>query len=427
MAFSWKHVVPWTNRSEFVQVYQDLYSYDVHRQKSAVDEIAVWKSRAMHKMSVAIESTAALTDAYLQHHHAEQTGSVQENDYQLRAMFSLALIRFVNHITEKGQNKAFAQPVHRIAQEFGIPEWIVRLRHDATHGSLPCLDVLTTGAQWALSYLQSLEDGPESEAAREEGRALRQLEGIISGQRRNCLLACLAEAGHLLTTEDQLQTYKIDQKDTLQAEPPKVPSVLINIWRSLLRLLQSRQLTGLLLQHLLKSLLSRTDVNSVHSRLLAAWLRLILLVGDPQTIPTETQKKLEELERIYQGRTKTSSPEENSGEKMDTGEEAESGKVFSVADVKDVQPAVESDEDADDIWQICTEPVDWERVAWGLVPGHTLAETCLDCGSEEQDEEIMLEDEGARSCEEEEKGSPGSMADDRDRYIPTLQWHDCVS
>nr|KAG5694859.1 hypothetical protein BaRGS_028787 [Batillaria attramentaria] len=209
-------------------------------------------------------------------------------------MFSLALIRFVNHITEKGQNKAFAQPVHRIAQE-------------------------------------SLEDGPESEAAREEGRALRQLEGIISGQRRNCLLACLAEAGHLLTTEDQLQTYKIDQK------------------------------------------------------------------GDPQTIPTETQKKLEELERIYQGRTKTSSPEENSGEKMDTGEEAESGKVFSVADVKDVQPAVESDEDADDIWQICTEPVDWERVAWGLVPGHTLAETCLDCGSEEQDEEIMLEDEGARS------------------------------
>ena len=41
-----------------------------------------------------------------------------------------------------------------IVWQYGIPEWIVRLRHDATHGSLPSLDVLTTGVQWALSYLQ---------------------------------------------------------------------------------------------------------------------------------------------------------------------------------------------------------------------------------------------------------------------------------
>ena len=46
---------------------------------------------------------------------------------------------------------------HFIGWQFGIPEWIVRLRHDATHGSLPCLDVLTTGVQWALSYLQVTE------------------------------------------------------------------------------------------------------------------------------------------------------------------------------------------------------------------------------------------------------------------------------
>ncbi|CAL1549172.1 unnamed protein product, partial [Lymnaea stagnalis] len=47
-----------------------------------------------------------------------------------------------------------AQPVHLIARNLGIPEWIVRLRHDATHSSLPSLDVLATGAKWALNYLR---------------------------------------------------------------------------------------------------------------------------------------------------------------------------------------------------------------------------------------------------------------------------------
>lgn len=38
--------------------------------------------------------------------------------------------------------------------KFGIPTWIVRLRHDATHGSLPSLDLLVAGCRWALTYLQ---------------------------------------------------------------------------------------------------------------------------------------------------------------------------------------------------------------------------------------------------------------------------------
>lgn len=38
--------------------------------------------------------------------------------------------------------------------QYGIPEWIVRLRHDATHSSLPCLDTLAKSATWALDYLK---------------------------------------------------------------------------------------------------------------------------------------------------------------------------------------------------------------------------------------------------------------------------------
>lgn len=458
----------------------------------------------MHKMSVAIESTAALTDACLQHQQVEHSGTILEEDHKLRAMFSLALIRFVNHVTEKGQNKAFAQPVHRIAQNFGIPEWIVRLRHDATHGSLPCLDVLTTGARWALTYLQdvfwsqqlsdspeepikkkfkgdhrtddqpspsevddilcsyqtashkSLDDGPESEAARDEGRALRQLEGILSSQRRNIVLACLVQPSHLLTTEDQLQTYSVTLEDTLNCEPPKVPGVLVNIWRSLLRLLQSRQLTGLLLQHLLKALLSETDTSLLHSRLIAAWLRLILLyelynfeksaeerkaspelyrsaiefntdllldtclrtpsvwsfsvlplVGDRARLSEETQSQLAELDKIYKGGMKSGEEGENgTNEKTvdDDNRQGDNTKIFSVTDLQSVQSAFAPEDDDSNVWQLCTDPIDWERVAWGLVPGHTLADTCLECNSEK--EEDIEETPG--SSDDEEKGSRSS-------------------
>lgn len=65
--------------------------------------------------------------------------------------------------------------------------------------------------------------------------------------------------------------------ETLRAEPPKVPGILVNTWKELLRLLQGKQLTSLLLQHMLTAMLTETDPSSLHSVTLAAWLRLVLL------------------------------------------------------------------------------------------------------------------------------------------------------
>ena len=38
----------------------------------------------------------------------------------------------------------------------GIPDWVVRLRHDATHGALPGLEVIMAGVDWALGYLREV-------------------------------------------------------------------------------------------------------------------------------------------------------------------------------------------------------------------------------------------------------------------------------
>lgn len=42
-----------------------------------------------------------------------------------------------------------------IAEEIGIPDWLVDLRHDATHCSLPSLEILEAGCNLALTWLQS--------------------------------------------------------------------------------------------------------------------------------------------------------------------------------------------------------------------------------------------------------------------------------
>ncbi|KAK3096899.1 hypothetical protein FSP39_004563 [Pinctada imbricata] len=140
---------------EFESVYKGLYSGDIDRQVYAVGRCHVWKSRVTHKLSVAIESTASLCSACITHQKILGNPDFNNHYQSLCSEYSVALIRFVNHVTEKGQNRAFSVPVHVIAAEFGVPEWIVELRHNATHGQMPPLSMLKSGTEWALNWLKA--------------------------------------------------------------------------------------------------------------------------------------------------------------------------------------------------------------------------------------------------------------------------------
>ena len=52
------------------------------------------------------------------------------------------------------QKGLYARSVHSVAEELGIPDWLVDLRHDATHSSLPATDVLHAAADTALAWLK---------------------------------------------------------------------------------------------------------------------------------------------------------------------------------------------------------------------------------------------------------------------------------
>lgn len=96
----------------------------------------------------------------------------------------------MNLLTEKNQQKMYAQSVHQLAEQvlfvkilldiairflslvyiavnfvqvvystlfqLGLPEWIVDLRHDATHAALPQLPYLRTVASFAWNWLKVL-------------------------------------------------------------------------------------------------------------------------------------------------------------------------------------------------------------------------------------------------------------------------------
>ena len=141
-------VVCWQNREEWLYVYKALYSYDdPDVQRKGLDRVAAWKSRSAGKLPLAIECTANLISAQLA---LENVGS----DVQGRLTLAMAIVRFVNGMVDQVQKGKFARSVQSIADEIGLPDWLVDLRHEATHASLPSMDTLQCGLRVSLSWLQ---------------------------------------------------------------------------------------------------------------------------------------------------------------------------------------------------------------------------------------------------------------------------------
>ena len=58
-------------------------------------------------------------------------------------------------MADQVQKGKFARSVQSIADEIGLPDWLVDLRHEATHASLPSMETLQCGLRASLSWLQS--------------------------------------------------------------------------------------------------------------------------------------------------------------------------------------------------------------------------------------------------------------------------------
>ncbi len=52
------------------------------------------------------------------------------------------------------QKGIYARSIQSIAEEIGIPDWLVDIRHEATHAALPSDEILDTALDVALQWLK---------------------------------------------------------------------------------------------------------------------------------------------------------------------------------------------------------------------------------------------------------------------------------
>ncbi|XP_068105728.1 ribosomal biogenesis protein LAS1L [Hyperolius riggenbachi] len=142
-----RQVVAWISKAEWEQVLEYLYSRDSKLQREALHQISAWKSRYGNSMPLAMECTADLVRCKI----LDMNGGMGEQELAL--LYGLALVRFVNIITERKQ-KNIAIPLRRLANELNIPEWVVNLRHSATHGKLPKLSMCRKGWDFVMEWLR---------------------------------------------------------------------------------------------------------------------------------------------------------------------------------------------------------------------------------------------------------------------------------
>ena len=142
--------VPWSSTEEWIHVYNLSFNGDAESKKLASKRMAAWRARGT--LPASVDATATLLDAICC--DCPTMGAVASRDMQARCTHGIALMRFVNMITEFDQTGIYAQSVQRIASRLGVPEWIVDARHSVAHNDLPGLELLRGAAQFCLVWLK---------------------------------------------------------------------------------------------------------------------------------------------------------------------------------------------------------------------------------------------------------------------------------
>ncbi|XP_071954832.1 ribosomal biogenesis protein LAS1L-like isoform X2 [Antedon mediterranea] len=257
-------------------------------------------------MPLSIACTANLVEACV---FEKKGGSVES----IRLAYAMSLIRFVNMMTDRYQNKFFAQPIHVIAQEIGIPVWIVNLRHSATHGELPSLSMLKSGVAFALSWLQTdyWEKNEDNDSSGSEtdvkvqlwqlliryqqeqymilqmgwsptNEAITEILSDISDLLENDiviqhLFTTLLQDGFLVPTDQQIQSLAIGTNDKTNTNNiTEIPETFLNLWKPLLKKLSKLKILHNILEPLCQEICKFKSPMMQSAQYLTGWMQLFL-------------------------------------------------------------------------------------------------------------------------------------------------------
>ena len=139
----------WSSWDEWRFVKKQFASECYDKELEAIKLVNMWKSRVRGgALPISVELTKTLIASK---HKLNKTAQINNHDACLCA--AMALVRFINGITDQFQTGVYAQAVQNIADKIEIPDWMVDLRHEATHGQLPSFEVLQSGINFGLGWL----------------------------------------------------------------------------------------------------------------------------------------------------------------------------------------------------------------------------------------------------------------------------------
>ncbi|KAH9812582.1 Las1-like-domain-containing protein [Melampsora americana] len=139
--------VPWSTPTEFLQVFESLFSTTNPDLINGLHHLHAWFLRAPSALPPAIQSTYTLLSLLTPSLETQQTGP------QRRLALAMALTRFVNSMVDPLQTSMFARSIADLAKQLSLPLSLVQLRHRSTHEELPSETVLLDSARIAVDWL----------------------------------------------------------------------------------------------------------------------------------------------------------------------------------------------------------------------------------------------------------------------------------
>jgi hypothetical protein len=86
----------------------------------------------------------------------------------LSLLLASAINRFLNLVSHIGERKFGLTKYYDVAAKFEIPDWVVSLRHETTHGAMPTLVALKRALQFAIGWIRENYWRPELERLKAE-------------------------------------------------------------------------------------------------------------------------------------------------------------------------------------------------------------------------------------------------------------------
>ena len=117
----------------------------------AVEEIMIWKSRT-DRLAAGVETTLCLLLGALAHANIAVQQDVT-GDAHVCLTLATAVNRFLNLISHTGFNLLGLTKYYDVAERFGIPDWIVEVRHETTHGHMPSKELLLDALAFCLKWI----------------------------------------------------------------------------------------------------------------------------------------------------------------------------------------------------------------------------------------------------------------------------------